>query len=179
MIPLDPTWLNSWASISKLQGCFSISFFNCYYFGLCSDRLAACLPSPVAWTRSTCQTSFAHIYCVELSNARINKYSDGFFPPTSHLWKLSPSFVFLASFNLPSFKRQVYHHPRDQLICFFVSQTFFYIYISMPFLGYFSNLFITCHSLPLHFPKGYRLEKGHNMPILCSYLYKKKKKYWT
>ena len=54
-------------------------------------------------------------YQVELSNARINRFSDGFFPSTSHLWNSLPSAVFPASFNLPSFKRQVYHHLRDQM----------------------------------------------------------------
>ena len=52
---------------------------------------------------------------VELSNARINRFSDGFFPSTSHLWNSLPSSVFPASFNLPSFKRQVYHHLRGQM----------------------------------------------------------------
>ena len=53
-------------------------------------------------------------YCVELSNARINWFSDGFFPSASRLWNSLPS-VFPASFNLPSFKRQVYHHLRDKM----------------------------------------------------------------
>ena len=57
--------------------------------------------------------------CVELSNARINRFSDGFFPSTSHLWNTLPSAVFPVSFNLPSFKRQVYHHLRDQMAWFF------------------------------------------------------------
>ena len=43
--------------------------------------------------------------CVSLpSNARINRFSDGFFPSTSRLWNSLPSAVFPASFNLPSFK---------------------------------------------------------------------------
>ena len=62
------------------------------------------------------QESFAHNYCVELSNTKItgNLFSDGFFPSTSCLWNSLPS-VFPASFNLPSFKRQVYYHRRDQM----------------------------------------------------------------
>ena len=93
----------------------SLSLFYRYYFGHCSDELAACIPPPMARPRSTRQTSFAHNYCVELSNARINQFSDGFLPSTSCLWNSLPSSVFLASFNLPSFKRQVYHHLRDQI----------------------------------------------------------------
>ena len=93
--------------------------FDPYYFGHCSDELAACIPPPMARPRSTRQATFAHNYCVELSNARINWFSDGFFPSTSHLWNSLPSAVFPASFNLPSFKRQVYHHLRDQMAWFF------------------------------------------------------------
>ena len=54
-----------------------------------------------------------------LSNARINWFSDGFFPSTSSLWNSLPSSVFPASFNFSFFKRQVYHHLRDQMACFF------------------------------------------------------------
>ena len=93
----------------------SLPLFYRYYFGHCSDELAACIPPSMAQPRSTRQASFAHNYCVELSNARINWFSDGFFPSTCHLWNSLPSSVFLASFNLPSFRRQVYHHLRDQM----------------------------------------------------------------
>ena len=51
----------------------------------------------------------------QLSNARINRFSDGFFLLLPHLWNSLPSSVFPASFNLPSFKRQVYHHLRGQM----------------------------------------------------------------
>ena len=81
----------------------------------CSDELAAFIPPPMARPRSTRQATFAHNNCVELSNARINWFSDGFFPSTSRLWNSLPSAVFPASFNLHSFKRQVYHHLRDQV----------------------------------------------------------------
>ena len=80
----------------------SLSLFYCYYFGLCSDELAACIPPPMAQPRSTRQASFSHNYCVELSNARINWFSGGFFPSVSHLSNSLPSSVFLASFK-PSF----------------------------------------------------------------------------
>ena len=102
----------------------SLSLFYRYYFGHCFDELAACIPPPMARPRSTRQATFAHNYCVELSNARINRLSDGFFPSTSHLWNSLPSAVFPASFNLPSFKRQVYHHLRDQMALYFFYYSF-------------------------------------------------------
>ena len=54
-------------------------------------------------------------YCVEVSGAGINRFSDGFFPSAPLLWNSLPASVFPASFNLSSFKRQVYHHLRDQM----------------------------------------------------------------
>ena len=62
------------------------------------------------------QASFSHSYGVELSNARINQFIDGFFLSVSHLWNSLPSAVFLASFNFPSFKWQVCHHLRDLMV---------------------------------------------------------------
>ena len=64
----------------------SLSLFYRYYFGPCSDELAACILPPMAWPHSTHLASFGHNYCVELSNARVNQFSDGFFTSTSRLW---------------------------------------------------------------------------------------------
>ena len=111
----DPSLTSTLDSLSLRRKVASLSLFYRYYFGHCSDELATCIPPPMARPRSTRQATFAHNYCVELSNARINRFSNGFFPSTSHLWNSLPSAVFLASFNLPSFKRQVYHHLRDQM----------------------------------------------------------------
>ena len=111
----DPSLTSTLDPLSLRRRVASLSLFYRYYFGHCSDELAACIPPPLARPRSTRQATFAYNYCVELSNARINRFSDGFFPSTSHLWNSLPSSVFPASFNLPSFKRQVYHHLRDQM----------------------------------------------------------------
>ena len=110
----DPSLTSTLDPLSLHRKVVSLSPFYRYYFGRCSDELAACIPPPMARPRSTLQASFAHKYCVELYNARINRFSDGFFPSTSRLWNSLPS-VFPVSFNLPSFKRQVYHHLRDQM----------------------------------------------------------------
>ena len=111
----DPSLTSTLDPLSLRRKVASLSLFYRYYFGHCSDELATCIPPPMARPRSTRQATFAHNYCVELSNARINRFSDGFLPSTSHLWNSLPSSVFLASFNLPSFKRQVYHHLRGQM----------------------------------------------------------------
>ena len=49
----------------------SLSLFYRYFFGHCSDELAACIPPPMARPHSTRWATFGHNYCVELSNARI------------------------------------------------------------------------------------------------------------
>ena len=100
----DPSLTSTLDPLSLRRKVASLSLFYRYYFGHCSDELAACIPPPMARPRSTRQATFAHNYCVELSTARINRFSDGFFPSTSRLWNSLPSSVFPASFYLPSFK---------------------------------------------------------------------------
>ena len=65
--------------------------------------------------------------------------------------------VFLASFNLPSFKRQAHHHCRDQMTWFLFPVTLF---------KYFIHLFYSFHCLSFPFLKGFRHEKGHIVPVL-------------
>ena len=158
----DPSLTSTLDPLSLRRKVASLSLFYRYYFGHCSDELAACIPPPMARPCSTQQATFAHNYCVELSNARINRFSDGFFPSTSYLWNSLPSSVFPASCNLPSFKRQVYHHFRDMI--FFIT-----------LFRYFIKLFYLFHYIYFPFLKGCRLEKGHSVPILCSHSKKKKK----
>ena len=103
----DPSLTSTLDPLSLRRKVASLSLFYCYYFGHCSDDLAACIPPPMARPHSTRQATFAHNYCVELSNARINRFSDGFFPSTSHLWNSLPSAVFPASTFLPSKGRSI------------------------------------------------------------------------
>ena len=93
----DPSLTSTLDPLSLHRKLASLSLFYRYYFGHCSDELAACIPPSMAQPRSTRQASFAHNYCVELSNARINRFSDGFFPSISRLWNSLPSSVFPAS----------------------------------------------------------------------------------
>ena len=111
----DPSMTSTLDPLSLRRKVVSLSLFYCYYFGQCSEKLAACIPPPMAQSHSTQQASFSNNYCVELPNARIDQFSDGFFPSTSRLWNSLPSSVFPASLNLSFFKRQVYHQFRDQM----------------------------------------------------------------
>ena len=96
-------------------------------------------------------------YCVELSNARINRLSNDVFPSTSCRWNSRPSSVFPASFNLPSFKTQVYHHLRDQMHDFFL----------LPFLHILQICFILI-TFFFHFLKDTDSRKGTLCPFCVS-----------
>ena len=147
----DPSLTLTLDPLSLRRKVVSLILFYRYYFGHCFDELAACIPPPMAQPHSTGQASFAHNYCVELSNARINRFNGGFFLSTSRLWNSLPSSLFPASF-----KRQVYHHLRNQMAWFFFVALF----------RYFVNLFYYFNCLSFPFCKGYRIEKGHIVPVL-------------
>ena len=95
----DPSLTSTLDPLSLHRKVASLSLFYCYYSGHCSEELATCVPSSMARPRSIRQASFSHNCCVELSNARINRFSDGFFPSTSCLWNSLPFSVFPASFK--------------------------------------------------------------------------------
>ena len=96
----------------------------------------------------------------------INRFSDDFFPSTSCLWNSLPSAVFPASFNLPSFKRQVYHHLRDRMAWFFFFLLLF-LDILQNFILYITVLFL--------FSRDADSRKGTLCPF-CVPIHKKKKK---
>ena len=166
----DPSLTSTLDPLSLRRKVASLSLFYRYYFGHCSDELATCIPPPMARPRSTRQATFAHNYCVELSNARINRFSDGFFPSTSHLWNSLPSSVFPASFNIPSFKRQVYHHLRGQMAWFFFI-TLFRCFLLTLFRYFIKKNFITLLFL---FSRDADSRKGTLCPF-CVPIHKKKK----
>ena len=98
----DPSLTSTLDPLSLRRKVASLSLFYRYYSGHCSDELAACIPPPMARPRSTHQATFAHNYCVELSNARINWFSDGFLPFYFPPFELSP-FLCISGFLQPSF----------------------------------------------------------------------------
>ena len=113
--------------------------------------------------------SFAHNYCVELSSARINRFSDAWFLLLYFLpAELSSSFCF-SSFPQPPFFQKVglssLKGPNGMIYCKFI---FFFQYM---YYNVLSVVTLTIHSdasLPSSsFPKGCRLEKEQNVSILC------------
>ena len=60
----DPSLTSTLDPLSLRCKVASLSLFYRYYFGHCSEELAACIPPPMARPRSTRHVSFAHNYCV-------------------------------------------------------------------------------------------------------------------
>uniref|UniRef100_UPI00358FB052 extracellular calcium-sensing receptor-like n=1 Tax=Myxine glutinosa TaxID=7769 RepID=UPI00358FB052 len=48
--------------------------FKPYYFGFCSQELAACVPPPLARPRNTRQATTSHDYCVAIGKSRLLQY---------------------------------------------------------------------------------------------------------
>ena len=167
----DPSLTLTLDSLSLRCKVASLSLFYGYYFGHCSNKLAACMPPPMGWPHSIHQASFTHNYCVELSNARINWFSDGFFPSASRLWNSLPS-VFPASSHPPSFKsRSITIVNRWQDFFFFS-----YIYINIPFLDTVAVFFITWNWLLFFFLRDTDSRKGAKCPFYVPIHLKKKRK---
>ena len=98
----DPSLTSTLDPLSLRRKVASLSLFYRYYFGHCSDELAACIPPPMARPHSTRQATFAHNYCVELSNARIGSVMvSSLLLPTSGTLFL-PLYFRLPSTFLPS-----------------------------------------------------------------------------
>ena len=129
----DPSLTSTFDPLSLRLKVTSLSLFYHYYFGYCSDELATCVPPPMAWPCSTRQATFAHNYCVELSNARINRFSDGFFPSTSCLWNSLPSVFPAPSTFLPS---------KGRSITTLGTRWHDFFFFFLPFLGILYNYFI-------------------------------------
>ena len=96
----------------RRTGGFTISFLHAIHFGHCSDELAHTVFTHSTWLGHVphVRHTFAHtLLCGTLHMRELigSVMVSSLLLPT--LWNSLPSFVFLASFNLPSFKRQVYH----------------------------------------------------------------------
>ena len=68
----------------------------------------------------------------------INQLCDGFLPSTFHPWISLPSFQLPS----PSFKRQVYHHLRDQMAWFFFSLHIYLLFLFLDILAFFLFIYL-------------------------------------
>merc|ERR1711980_53063 len=88
----------------------SLSLFYRYFHGHCSSELSASIPPPLRRARNTRQASNSHPFSVQLSNTRVNRYSQSFMYKTGQLWNCLPLSVFPSVYDLQSFKRNVSRH---------------------------------------------------------------------
>ena len=108
----SPPLTDSLQPLSLRRNVASLSLFYRYFNGHCSSELSACIPPPLRRARSTRLATHSHPYAVQLSNARVGRYSQSFMYATGQLWNCLPLSVFPSTYDLQSFKRNVFRHLR-------------------------------------------------------------------
>ena len=93
--------------LSLRRNVASLSLFYRYYHGHCSSELSESIPPPLRRVRNTRLAANSHPFSVQLSNARVNRYSQSFMHATGQLWNCLPLSVFPPAFDLQSFKCRV------------------------------------------------------------------------
>ena len=106
----SPMLSSSLDPLSLRRDVASLALFYRYFHQHCSSELAGCMPPPLRRPRNTRQAASSHKYCVEIPSSRLARVNACFFPSTSRLWNALPEHVFPDSYDLSSFKRQVYQH---------------------------------------------------------------------
>ena len=96
--------------LSHRRNVASLALFYRYFHVNCSSDLAKCVPPLFPRPRCTRLASSSHPYSVHLSNARVNLYSQSFFPFFGKLWNSLPASIFPPAYDLNCFKREVSRH---------------------------------------------------------------------
>ena len=105
-----PKLTNSIQPLYQRRDVGTLSLFYRYYNGQCSSEISDCVPKPLRRARNTRLATQSHDYSVNLSNARVNRYSQSFMYTAGELWNRLPSSIFPNSFDLKSFKSRVSGH---------------------------------------------------------------------
>ena len=103
----DPTLTADLQPLSHRRAVSALSLFYRYYHGQCSKELAACVPIPVTFSRSTRLCSASHPYQVVIPRCRTETFAATFFPRTAKLWNSLPLSVFPLTYNLTLFKHRI------------------------------------------------------------------------
>ena len=96
----SPSLTDSLQPLSLRRNVASLSLFYRYYNGHCSSELLTCILPPLRCVRSTRLATHSHPYAVQLSNARVDCYSQSFIYATGQLWNCLPLSVFPPVYNL-------------------------------------------------------------------------------
>merc|ERR1711911_196231 len=111
----NPALTNDLQTLSHRRDVSCLCLFYRYYFGQCSDELAAITPKPRTFIRSTRNDCFSNPYQVTVLHTRTELYKQSFFPSTAMLWNRLPCDVFPSTMSLQSFKTSVNRLELDRL----------------------------------------------------------------
>jgi Reverse transcriptase (RNA-dependent DNA polymerase)/Endonuclease-reverse transcriptase len=100
----NPNLTDSLQSLTHRRAVAALCIFYRYYHGRCSEELAALVPPPAVFHRTTRNTIIKHPYCVQLAKCRTDCFSNSFIPTTSRLWNSLPGKIFPEHYNLQLFK---------------------------------------------------------------------------
>ena len=103
-----------------------------YYCTDAANVLQRRIPPPLRRSHDTRQAVYSHRCSVQLSNPRINKYSQSFIHRTSNLWNDLPPHAFPPTCNLQTFKSSVSRHLYRPL---WIVTGIVYIYFSFSICG--------------------------------------------
>ena len=107
----DPNLTNSLPSLAHRRPVSSLALFYRYYHGRCSDELAAVVPKPKSFFRSTRSTSLTNPYVVSIPRCQREVHKSSFLPRTALLWNKMPPHCFPLEYDLQQFKVQVNRLP--------------------------------------------------------------------
>ncbi|KAL7640559.1 UNVERIFIED_CONTAM: hypothetical protein RMT77_008834 [Armadillidium vulgare] len=106
----SPALTNSLQSLSARRNAASLSLYYRYYNGHCSSELSRRIPPPLRRDRATRLSTQSHIFSVQLSDPRLNRYAQSYMYSTGIVWNTLPSSIFPISYDLATFKRRVSGH---------------------------------------------------------------------
>ena len=106
----SPSLTTSLTPLCIRRSVASLSLFYRYYHNQCSSELSNCVPPPLRRSRNTRFSSQSHTFSVQLSNPRLNRFSQSFFYFSAINWNSLPQHVFPSTYDLPTFKRRVAEH---------------------------------------------------------------------
>jgi hypothetical protein len=103
-----PALTDCLSSLSLRRDVASLCLFYRYFHGHCSEELHSLIPPLRTFNRSTRFASASHDFVVEIPAARTEKYYNSFIPRTSRLWNSLPPHVFPTSYDMQTFKSNVF-----------------------------------------------------------------------